>query len=325
MNDDFWRKAKRILRITKPIYKMLRFSDTNKAIIGKVYEQMDTMLGQIKDILSNDPVVYNLIHTLVVARWDMMKIPLHCLAYVLVPRYYTNTWLLKPAPGGGRRKKPHIDYEVQRGYLEAIEKIIQDPIEAGLIRQQISDFVSNKGVFAQPQVVHNRATMTTLSWWHLYGGVAPALLSLALKVLSQSVNTSCAKRCWSTHSYIHSIKRNRLNNERAKKLVPVHYNQRLLSKYRNDYEKFKNWDVLGHDANIEKDLLTMEARENVSLSESEDEAVPGNNSIPTPSPTSAMSSSCPSPSLTSPSPEQTVAQRRLERARGKKQKKLGFY
>lgn len=97
--------------------------------------------------------------------------------------------------------------------------------------------------------------------------------------------------------------------------------RRLLSRYRNDYEKFKNWDVLGDDANIEEDLLTMEARENVSLSESEDEAVPGNNSIPTPSPASATSSSCPSPSLPSPSPEQTVAQRRLERARGKKQKK----
>ncbi|KAF7150398.1 hypothetical protein RHSIM_Rhsim02G0002400 [Rhododendron simsii] len=321
MNDDFWRKVKRILRITKPIYRMLRFSDTDKTVIGEVYEQMDTMLGQIKDILSNDPVVYNLIHTLVVARWDKMNIPLHCLAYVLVPRYYTNAWLLKPTPGGGRRKKPHTDSEVQRGYLEAIEKIIQDPTEAGMIRQQISDFVSNKGVFAQPQAVHDRATMTALSWWHLYGRVAPALLSLALKVLSQSVNTSCAQRCWSTYSYIHSVKRNRLNNERAEKLVFVHYNQRLLSRYRNDYEKFKNWDVLGDDANIEEDLLTMEARENVSLSESEDEAVPGNNSIPTPSPASATSSSCPSPSLPSPSPEQTVAQRRLERARGKKQKK----
>ncbi|KAG5557527.1 hypothetical protein RHGRI_007684 [Rhododendron griersonianum] len=227
MNDDFWRKAKRILQITKPIYRMPRFSDTDKAVIGEVYEQMDTTLGQIKDILSNDLVVYNLIHTLVVARWDRMNIPLHCLAYVLVPRYYTNAWLLKPAPGGGRRKKPHTDSEVQRGYLEAIEKIIQDPIEAGLIRQQISDFVSNKGVFVQPQAVHDRATMTALSWWHLYSGVAPTLLSLALKVLSQSVNTSCAER------------------------------------YRNDYEKYKNWDVFGDDANIEEDLLTMEARENV--------------------------------------------------------------
>lgn len=319
MNDDFWRKAKRVLRITKPIYRMLRFCDSDKAVIGEVYEQMDTMLGQIKDILSTDQVVYNLIHKLVVERWDKMNIPLHCLAYVLVPKYYTNAWLLKPAPGGEKRRKPHSDFEVQKGYLEAIEKIIRDPIEAGVIRQQISDFVSNKGVFAQPQAVHDRGTLSALSWWHLYGGVALALLSLALKVLSQGVNSSCAKRCWSTYSFIHNVKRNRLNNDRAEKLVFVHYNQRLLSRYRNDYEQYKNWDMFADDANIEEDLMTIEERENIPLSESDDEVAPNldvqpHNSVATPSSSST-------PTLPSPSPEQAQAQRRLERARGKRQKK----
>ncbi|KAI8556403.1 hypothetical protein RHMOL_Rhmol05G0250100 [Rhododendron molle] len=91
LDEDFWRKSGRVLKISKPIYKMLRFSDTEQPIIGEVYEQMDTMLGSIKDILSNDPVVCDLIHELVVARRDKMNIPLHCLAYVLVPKYYTNS------------------------------------------------------------------------------------------------------------------------------------------------------------------------------------------------------------------------------------------
>ncbi|CAL5357051.1 unnamed protein product [Camellia sinensis] len=164
----------------------------------------------------------------VVARWDKMNIPLHCLAYVLVPKYYTNSWLSQPAPGGVSRKKPHFDKEVQTGYLQAIEKIVVDQNEASLIRHQISDFVSKKGVFAQPQAVKDRATMTALSWWHMYGGAAPELFSLAIKVLSQSVNTSCAERCWSTYSYIHNVKRNKLNVDRAEKLVFVHYNHRLL-------------------------------------------------------------------------------------------------
>ncbi|KAG5517471.1 hypothetical protein RHGRI_038021 [Rhododendron griersonianum] len=109
LDEDFWRKSERVLKITKPIYKMLRFSDTEQPIIGEVYEQMDTMLGSIKDILSNDPVVCDLIHELVVARRDKMNIPLHCLAYVLVPKYYTNSWLSNPVPGGVRRRKPHVD------------------------------------------------------------------------------------------------------------------------------------------------------------------------------------------------------------------------
>ena len=68
MDDDFWSKATRVLKITKPIYKMLRFCDTDKPVIGEVYEQMDTMLGKINDILANDPVVYDLIHKMVVER-----------------------------------------------------------------------------------------------------------------------------------------------------------------------------------------------------------------------------------------------------------------
>ncbi|XP_028074197.1 uncharacterized protein LOC114276609 [Camellia sinensis] len=250
MDDDFWRKAKTVLTITKHIYKMLRFSDSDKVVIEEVYELMDTMLGNIKDTLSNDPIVYDLIHQFVVERWNKMNIPLHCLAYILVPRYYTNSWLSKSTPGGVRRKKPHFDVEVQKGYLEAIEKMICDQTEVAIIRKQISDFVSCKGVFSQPQAVNDRATMDALSWWHLYGGAAPELYSLALKVLSQSVNTSCAERCWSTYSYIHNVKRNRLNVDRAEKLVFVHYNHRLLSRYREDYENFKNWDAHPEDANI---------------------------------------------------------------------------
>jgi len=30
---------------------MIRFADTNAPVIGEVYEQMDNMLGQIKDIV----------------------------------------------------------------------------------------------------------------------------------------------------------------------------------------------------------------------------------------------------------------------------------
>ena len=233
-----------------------------------------------------------------------------------------------------KRRKPHFDMEVQKGYLEAIDRMILDPSEATLIRHQISDFFSSKGVFAQPQAVNDRATMNTLSWWHMYGGAAPELYSLAIRVLSQSVNTSCAERCWSTYSYIHSVKRNRLNNDRAEKLVFVHYNHRLLSRNREDYESFKNWDMYDEDANIEEDVMTMEGRENVVLSESEDDIGQAITNTPTPpvpiisdapwTPPCSTSSATATPSGPPPNVQRSVksqAQKRLEKARGKKQKK----
>ncbi|KAL7174108.1 hypothetical protein ACSBR2_033376 [Camellia fascicularis] len=247
---------------------MLRFFDSAKAVIGEVYGQMDTMLGNIKDSLFDDLAIYDLVQQFAVARWDQMNIPLHCLAYVPVPKYYKNSWLSQPALGGVSRKKPHSDKEVKTGYLQAVGKIVVDQNEASLIRHQINDFVSNKGVFSKPQAVKDRATMTALSGWHMYGGAALELFSLAVKVLSQSVNTSCAERCWSTYSYIHNVKRNKLNVDRAEKLVFVHYNRRLLTRY--DYEDFKNWDAYLEDANIEEDFTTIEQRDNVSFSDSEE-------------------------------------------------------
>ena len=73
-------------------------------------------------------------------------------------------------------------------------------------------------------------------------------------VLSQSVNTSCAERCWSTYSYIHSVKRNRLNASRAEKLVFVLYNQMLLTRFREDYETYNNWDACPENDNVEEDI-----------------------------------------------------------------------
>ena len=64
LDGQFWASVKFVLQFTKPIYHMIRFADTNKSVTGEVYEQMDSMLGQIKDIVeSKDPIVYDHIYT----------------------------------------------------------------------------------------------------------------------------------------------------------------------------------------------------------------------------------------------------------------------
>ena len=68
MDDDFWRNATKLLKITKPIYTMIRFAYSDKAVIGEVYEQMDTTLGQIKDVLINDPILQELVQNLEIGR-----------------------------------------------------------------------------------------------------------------------------------------------------------------------------------------------------------------------------------------------------------------
>ncbi|XP_026395656.1 uncharacterized protein LOC113290253 [Papaver somniferum] len=164
MDGNFWSNAEKVLRITKPIYIMLRFSDSDKAVIGEAYEQMDMMLVKLQDILADDIMIQDIIQQIVVQRWSKTNIPLHCLACLLVPKYYTNAWLRKPAPGGVSRKKPNFDQEVQDGYLPTIDKMFPMPEEAAIIRHQINDFVSNGGCFARPQAIADRENMSVKQW-----------------------------------------------------------------------------------------------------------------------------------------------------------------
>ncbi|KAL7191361.1 hypothetical protein ACSBR2_023438 [Camellia fascicularis] len=152
--------------------------------------------------------------------------------------------------------------------------------------------------------------MTALSWWHMYGGAALELFSLAVKVLSQSVNT-CGERCWSTYSYIHNVKRNKLNVDRAEKLIFVHYNHRLLTRYTDDYKGFKNWDAYLEDANIENDFTTIEQMDNVSLSDSEEDGKNNYDDVGVPSLalTVTASLSCPPPSI-----QESSSMEKIERA-----------
>jgi len=75
------------------------------------------------------------------------------------------------------------------------------------------------------------------------------------------VNTSSAKRCWSTYSFIHNVKRNRLNAGRAESLVYAHYHLRLLSHYCEEAKEdtnLKHWDNHPEEDNLEDGVMLLE-------------------------------------------------------------------
>ena len=109
LDSQFWTSVKFVLQFTKPIYHMIRFADTDKPVIGEVYEQMDSMLGQIKDIVeSKDPIMYDHIHTHVVKRWAHLNVPLHALAYVLTPNILHLGWPNQQLGVGLGKSPTHI-------------------------------------------------------------------------------------------------------------------------------------------------------------------------------------------------------------------------
>jgi hypothetical protein len=217
INDDvFWDEVDVILSITKPLYLLIKFGDGEGSKVAEIYEKVDTMVGEIKDVMSkkDNPHRGDLgkVNKIILDRWGKMNWTFHCLAFALCPKYYDLQYLATNAPGGIARKAPNQDKEVMVAVIEAFEKISEDVAEQNLLRSQFNQFVMKKGLFALPQVQLDAVTMSPIDWWFSYGGETPELAEVAKKILSQPISSSSAKRNWSTYAFIHSVKRNILQN-----------------------------------------------------------------------------------------------------------------
>ncbi|XP_042378810.1 uncharacterized protein LOC121971552 [Zingiber officinale] len=86
--------------------------------------------------------------------------------------------------------------------------------------------------------------MDAAEWWLQYGGSAPNLKKIAVRILSQTTSSSGCERNWSTFSLIHTKVQNRLSYRRLEKMVYVHYNMRLqLRAITEENEEQESGDV----------------------------------------------------------------------------------
>jgi hypothetical protein len=90
-----------------------------------------------------------------------------------------------------------------------------------------------------------------------------------------------------TYSFIHSVKRNNLNADRAEILVYVHYNLRLLSHYcdaeRNAFcKRDMTWDNNPEETNLQDGTIVLERLQEELLSDHDGDHIPGGDMPPHP-------------------------------------------
>ncbi|XP_020242938.1 uncharacterized protein LOC109821157 [Asparagus officinalis] len=99
LDDLWWDRVDYIIAFTAPIYDMIRLTDTDKPNLHLVYDMWDTMIENVNVVIyrhegkiKNDPSsFYDVVHKILVDRWNKRNTPLHCLAHSLNPRYYHET------------------------------------------------------------------------------------------------------------------------------------------------------------------------------------------------------------------------------------------
>lgn len=87
-----------------------------------------------------------------------------------------------------------------------------------------STLSSCSGPLASFDSIEGRYILDAKSWWVTHGSSTPCIQKIALKLLVQPCSSSCCERNWSTYSFIHSLKRNKMDPKRAEDLVYVHTN-----------------------------------------------------------------------------------------------------
>eukprot|EP00253_Pinus_taeda_P004499 PITA_04499 len=266
LDDAWWDKVQYLLRFTEPILTLIRAFDTDTPCLGEVYENIDSMLERIREIIrasENDPdeTFYYLAKDIVTKRWNKMTTPLHLLAYALHPKYYHSKVLSLPG-----RTTPNKDSEVVQGYKIALRKIYRDMGVAMEVRQKFGGFVQSTSSFSDLVAMDDRGHLDPITWWGFHGGDNIHLSTLATKLLSQVASSSSVERNWSTYGFIHSVKRNRLGATKAEDLVYVHSNLRLLSHVEPEYKKGSSrmWDV---EPEISDLNLTLNAMTHLNLLE----------------------------------------------------------
>eukprot|EP00253_Pinus_taeda_P031593 PITA_31593 len=142
LDDAWWNKVQYLLRFTGPILTLIREFDTDTPCLGEVYENIDSMLERIREIVKaseNDPyeTFYYLVKDIVIERWNKMTTPLHLLAYALHPKYYHSKILSLPG-----RIVPNKDSEVVQGYKTDLRKIYRDMGVAMEVRQDLEGLYS---------------------------------------------------------------------------------------------------------------------------------------------------------------------------------------
>nr|CAD1832641.1 unnamed protein product [Ananas comosus var. bracteatus] len=199
---------------------------------------------------------------------ELSNTPLHCLAHSLNPRYYSSSWLNEDP----NRVPPHRDLEISKMRNKCLKRFFPNL----LLYIKFANFSTAGEGFDEHDSIEDRGVLDPKKWWVIHGAAASMLQNLALKLLGQPCSSSCCERNWSTYSFIHSMKRNKITPQRAKDLVYVHTNLRLLSRKAPEYIKgeTKMWDV-GGDSFDTFDSVGLLEIANLSLNEPDLESVVG--------------------------------------------------
>ncbi|GAB4826523.1 hypothetical protein Ancab_039985 [Ancistrocladus abbreviatus] len=166
------------------------------------------------------------------------------------------------------RIPPHKDIEIASIRSSFIKRYFPNENDRRRVNLEFAKFYGSTNELSDEESTRARWEMDAKSWWLLYGVYTPKLQDLVVRLLGQVSSSSCYERNWSTYSFLHSLRRNKITPQRVEDLVFVHTNLRLLARRSPSYMEGddKLWDIAGDSSDPMDDVGLLEFA-NLSLDE----------------------------------------------------------
>lgn len=267
LDEDFWTSMVSVLRISLPIIKLLRLTDGNTPVIGKVYDRMFLIEQKLQRWVSDGTVPWASTalekHR---ERWEYLHSDMHAAGYALDPEFLETVGEIDSATQDGLTRviekmclrdvmlsteDEHARALINETHPEVVKRIAQ-------AERELSAYQTQAGALSRPATKQNAKILPPADWWALYGKTMPMLCAIAKTVLAQPVSASVAERNWSVYGSIRTERRTRLHHHTADKLVYAHEALALHAKlqdagFQPEVEKWLS-DSESDDSDGEADL-----------------------------------------------------------------------
>ena len=194
--------------------------DSNKPVIGKVYDRMFLVGERLCKMGANVPWA-KVMSEKHVARWEYIHSPFHAAGYALDPEFIETVGDLDDSTTKGLmtvidrmclRDEIMASADPERAWRELSSSSPAVVARVAQAEREFAVYQCHDGVFTRPLVIANAKVMEPAKWWRMYGKHLPILSTIAGRVLAQPAAASAAERNWSVYGQIQGANKSRMQH-----------------------------------------------------------------------------------------------------------------
>ena len=226
LDEHFWERCTNFREMVAPVVYALREFDAKEPCTGKalhiIRELEKHVLALHKEPFCLDKDLAAIAREDFYARKRMMTTDLHCAGALL------NPYLLHD-------KELADDQDVTTACKRVLQRLCTPETYPDVVKEFIA--FRHKAVPFHDMLDPKDQKCSPYAWWDFEGACGKLLAPIAKRILAQTVSSSSCERNWSSYSFVHDKKRNRLLPGRADDLVFVYTNSKLLANAKLTDEK----------------------------------------------------------------------------------------